>query len=314
MTENGAKSKENKNLDEYLKAKISESGYPLEIEISGLLDSEYFVRNTFYYFDKEAESGRSIDIYASPKFTDLKGFEKIIPFCNLVIECKKSSSHAWIFFTRPYGSDSKSEDISGQIKSSIPKVKPFEIVTTDSWIQFALYSDLHYASFDRIAIAYDEIKIKKKDDGNADSKKGRNEILEAIMQLQKFICFQEHRSLKNWSVKNLKSLPDESYYDALMIFMPIIVFDGNLFEATFNSGHIDLHEKKHILVKTNFLCPYCKRIETFTIDVVHRSYFDAFVQILKNDFNGSLKTLQNNQEFIAEGSKNVRAALKKLKP
>jgi hypothetical protein len=309
MTENGGKSKKNQNLDEYLKAKISDSGYPLEIEISGLLDSEYFVRNTFYYFDKEAESGRSIDIYASPKFTDLKGFEKIIPFCNLVIECKKSSNHAWIFFTRPYGSDSKFEDISGQIKSSIPKVKPFEIVTIDSWIGFALYSDLHYASFDRIAIAYDEIKIEKKDDGNAGSNKGRKEILEAIMQLQKFICFQEHRS-KNWSVK---SLPDESYFDDLMIFIPIIVFDGNLLEATFNSGLIDLHEKKHILVKTSFLCPYCKRIETFTIDVVHSSYFDDFKQILKNDFIGSLKTLRNNQEYIFEGSKNARAALKKLK-
>jgi phage FluMu protein Com len=54
----------------------------------------------------------------------------------------------------------------------------------------------------------------------------------------------------------------------------------------------------------NYLCPYCKKIETFTVDVVHRSYFHDFMQILKNDFQGSLKTLQNNQELIAEGAKN----------
>ena len=183
-----------------------------------------------------------------------------------------------------------------------------EMGGVDALIRSALCSDLHYASFERIAIAYDEIKTNKQDSKcavNVDSSRGRNEIFEAIMQLHKFICFQVHRLEENF--------PIDDEPDFLMIFMPILVFDGNLFEAFPNSGMIDLQRRKHLLIKTNFLCPYCKKIETFTIDVVHRSYFHDFMQILKNDFQGSLKTLQINHEHFAERAKNQRTELKRQK-
>lgn len=73
-----------KTLEDHLIEKIKESGYPLEIEISTLLDKEYLVFNTQYYFDDEIKRGRDIDIYAIPRvnldvFTDEELARKFAP-------------------------------------------------------------------------------------------------------------------------------------------------------------------------------------------------------------------------------------------
>lgn len=62
------KPEEKKTLEDHLIKAIKKSGYPLEIEISNLLDKDYVVFNTQYYFDEKAKQGRDIDIYASPLF------------------------------------------------------------------------------------------------------------------------------------------------------------------------------------------------------------------------------------------------------
>jgi hypothetical protein len=113
-----------KTFEEHLTAEIEKSGYPLEIEISSLLDKEYRVLNTHYYFDEEAKKGRDIDIYAIPRDVDNNFIktDKFVVITDLAIECKKSDTHAWIFYTRPYTSVDRSADISGQFDTSVPKL------------------------------------------------------------------------------------------------------------------------------------------------------------------------------------------------
>ena len=87
------------NQIDYLKQKIKKTGYPLEIQISSLLDKKNWgtVQNTCSYFDREEGKLRDIDItvgnfYGPPKIAPL------MLFTQLIIECKKSDNFAWVFF------------------------------------------------------------------------------------------------------------------------------------------------------------------------------------------------------------------------
>lgn len=55
-----------RTLKNHLIERIKESGYPLEIEMSNILDPDYIVFNTSRYFDADAQQDRDIDIYAIP--------------------------------------------------------------------------------------------------------------------------------------------------------------------------------------------------------------------------------------------------------
>jgi hypothetical protein len=53
-----------KDTEEHLKEEILRTGYPLEIEISALLDNEWIVFNNDSYLDLEESKSREIDIFA----------------------------------------------------------------------------------------------------------------------------------------------------------------------------------------------------------------------------------------------------------
>jgi len=281
---------EKRTLEDFLRERILNSGFPLEIEISNLLDNDYEVFNSKYYYDKEAENGRTIDIYAYPKQMNREGFNQIFPFFTLVLECKKSNSHAWIFFTRPTDKGYLAEYISGQIDSpDLPTEK--NRLGIPSFVASTIKESLHYRKFERVAIAYDEIKLQTFE-GNCErsgrDNRGRDDILEALMQLQKFLCYQHKRD---------KNFVEEVSF--LVTYMPIIVFDGELFESYLDSGKLELRKTLHLIVKTDYFCPYCGKIEKFTIDVVHRKFFPEFLKQLKNDCLESTKTLLEQQQSIA---------------
>ena len=276
----------------------------MEIEISNLLDKgKYVVFNTQYYFDEEIKQGRDIDIYAMPlECHPLE--EKLAPFnirTELAIECKKSETHAWIFYTRPRIPMS-SIYMSGQYRTSVPEPEEF---STESfqWLLKRKFLDLLYDKFERIAIAYDEIKKKKikKETQKRKEKSGssRREIFEAINQLVKFTCYEIHQIFRRIS----KTSSDREY---IVIFFPIIVFDGDMFEVNFDSGEPRLKRKNHILLATHYRCPYCQEVESFTVDIVHRSYFSEFMKILKTYFYGIREIMLQNYDELVDKAKETR--------
>lgn len=170
-------------FEDYLLERVKDSGYPLEIEISNLLDirKEYVVMNTQYYYDIETSKGRDIDIYAFYLKSLLS--EKVESFSlrtELAIECKKSESHVWVFYTRPRFPMSRMY-ISGQYRTSVPKLEEHSSESFQELLEGECL-DFLYTKFERHAIAYDEIKKKK-------GSSSRREIFEAINQLVKFTCY-----------------------------------------------------------------------------------------------------------------------------
>jgi hypothetical protein len=282
---------ENKSLEQHLIKQIKKSGYPLEIEISNILESKhYVVFNTQYYFDEETQKGRNIDVYALPLDPDPMN-DAILPFSirlELAIECKKSETHAWVFYTRPRIPMSYIY-MEGQLTTTFPKRKTFSAESSE-WFFETECMPLHYDSFNRIAIAYDELKKAKLEK----SESHRREIFGATNQLVKFVNYLNHKT-----ESRLSELPKDSpYRERIMILFPIIVFDGDLFEVFLDSGEPRLWKTKHILLSTHQYCPYCKESKSFTIDIVHRSYFDEFTDMLRTQFYKINETVLQKKDYL----------------
>jgi hypothetical protein len=298
-------------LEHYIIGKVKKSGYPLEIEISNSLENERFVVfNTQYYFDEEAQQGRDIDIYALPIEPD-PDRAKLLPLImrtDLAIECKRSETHAWVLYTRPRIPMS-SIYMGGQFRTTVPKPESFSTESFEFFVQQQCLA-LHYDKFERIAIAYDEIKKKKMDKGaGKEGKNGssRREIFEATNQLVKFACYETHHDYDR-----AMELSKTSSLEFVMIFFPIIVFDGDLFEVFLVSGEPTLKRRNHMLLETHYRCPYCGEVESFTVDIVHRSYFNEFLRILKMYVYKTRETMVKNRDELLKKAKEDRDRLRLL--
>ena len=297
--------KEKDTLEDYLIEKMKKSGYPLEIEISDSLENERFVVfNTQYYFDEEAKQGRDIDVYAIPLEPDPVD-DRLLPFSlttDLAIECKKSDTHAWVFYTRPRIPMS-SIYMTGQYRTTVPEPKEHSTESFEWFLQQECLI-LHYDKFERIAIAYEEIKKRKMDkETGKEVKNGssRKEIFEAINQLVKFTCYELHGTHAR-----IAKLPRTSEREHITIFFPIIVFDGDMFEVFLVSGEPRLEKKTHMLLTTHYRCPYCGEVESFTIDIVHRSYFNEFLRKMKMHFYKTIETMLRNHDELLKKAKEDR--------
>jgi hypothetical protein len=293
-----------RTLEDYLTEQINKTGYPLEIEISNLLENNRFVVfNTQYYFDEEIQQGREIDVYALPLNPDPID-DRLLPFrisLYLAIECKKSDTHAWVFYTRPRLPMS-SIYMKGQYETTVPGLKSFSAESFE-WDFEQKCLLLHYDKFERIAVAYDEIKKAKmpKMEPSEVKEKGRREIFEAINQLVKFVSYELHETKAR-----ISNLPETvPKYEYIEIQFPVIAFDGDMYEVTFTSGEPKLEKTKHLLLSTHFRCPYCKEVKSFTIDVVHRSYFNEFLNLLVAHFNKLNENIvQNRTELVNRATQN----------
>ena len=268
------------------------------------------VFNSEFYFDEETQQGRNIDAYAIPmrldsEFEEIE--EKILPFSlqlDLVIECKKSESHAWVFYTRTKLSERSGSTVRGQVTTTLPEL---EQLSPDSskWFLEQECLKLHYNGFYRAAVEYDELKKKQT---NEKAGSHRNEIFEAINQLVKSVNYLNRRV-----ASNLSDLPVKHKRELIMVLFPIIVFDGDMFEVFFKGNKPTLWRKNHIFLSTRRYCPYCKDSKPFTIDVVHRSYFEEFLDSIKQDYLKTGKAISLNHKELMNKIEIERKLLAKLK-
>lgn len=290
------------SLEDFLLRKVRESGYPLEIEVSSLLDKNYSVYNTAYYFDVETQQNRDIDIHAFYNDPREDYYEKrLAPLSvrtDLAIECKKSETHAWVFFTRPFEGFNDPFItgllLEGQFKSSVPRTEDHHAGCFDYWFPKLLHSS-HHSKFERIAIAYDEVK-KKKDGSN------RKEIFEAVQQLVKFTRYEIHESF----LRRAKVPYVTPKHELIFLFVPILVFDGDMFDVTVEQGEPKLERQNHILLATSQGSPYCKEPEGYIIDVVHRTYFKEFMKLLEADFEGLKKAIIKQHDVLVGSAQEAR--------
>lgn len=89
----------------FIKREIERSGFPLEIEISTILEKNgWNVHPSSPFLDEDENKWREIDLksYKSSESTlENKSLKPYRLNLTLIIECKKSEEFAWVFFPRP---------------------------------------------------------------------------------------------------------------------------------------------------------------------------------------------------------------------
>jgi len=296
-------------MEEYLKKQLQRTGYPLEIEISSILDKKGWVPFNNELFLDETGIEREIDIHAVRSRVRIgrstnKSEETFYTDFNLVIECKKSADWTWIFFTRPTMVTCGAHFFfSGQYLDFLQA-----LTGNTQGLKDRIFSveNSHYDNFRNVASTYTEIKTSNQMKTNIRTDTRKKEIFEGINQLTGFLNYDMlHRRLF------IKEKPKPL---VIVFYFAVIVFDGKLYEAITKEGELELKEQKHILLHVQRYSKYLGTRLFFSIDIVKKEYFVNYLEDLEKDMHLIREKISSNRDSLMSYSRKImkREKVKKL--
>lgn len=274
------------------------TGFPVELEILSFLNSRnWFPTPHEYYFDYDENKAREIDIRAS------RYRRKSAPNFNLLtflaIECKKSETDAWIFFSTKLRGHFVCQGQYADYLRSQNVSKSFSLI-------LHLLSHLpHYRRSTLLAIAYTQVKLRKKSGRDG---KLKDKAFEAINQVTKYVSYEIKSYLDAYRKERFEP-------NSCVFFFPIIVFDGKLYKVRQMSGAMSLRRTKHVVLTAFYRSRYSVRRDPFYIDIVTRKYFPTYLSIIEKEIDslnkkiGKIKNI--NEKFVNE-LRRIRSGSEKI--
>ena len=101
----------------------------------------------------------------------------------------------------------------------------------------------------------------------------RDAIFDSVSKLSKFV---------NYRVEGLKANFDDDRRDILFYF-PVIVFDGMLYEADYDSGKLSILPIDSIVLETRTISPITGQLMPMYVDVVTRDHFENYLKTIENE-------------------------------
>src|SRR5213592_2645104 len=172
--------------EKHLLEQLAKTGFPLEVEVSDLLEPNWLVFPNEAYVDEDEGKTREIDMFAIHNSeTDQLTWAnppRLFLATYLAVECKRSETHAWVFLTRnetvPPGLG------SGQ---TLDFLQVFSGDSQSFLEQTLELPKLHYEATEKIAHAGTPIRLKNNgSEKKASKSEMRDDIFEARNQLMKF--------------------------------------------------------------------------------------------------------------------------------
>jgi hypothetical protein len=254
-----------------IRRRVLKTGHPSEIEVGNVLrNNGWIVGNEYPYIDKESSKLRTADVYAMKLGSSLPLWG-----VALLIECKKSEKHEWIFYTQQkmkeflpglytlvdfltklgkspisdrYGELLKETNTYSLLGARYPAEKRAELLSKVSGIH-VLNETIRMG----VLRAVTSPKGKDKDD-----------FYEATQQVI---------SALQGTSEGVKSL----------VVFPVIVFDGEIFEFYQEGNDWKVLPTNHLQFTT------FQKTETGVlpclIDVVRKTYFPDYLTIIERDFS-----------------------------
>ncbi len=287
-----------KPQEEYLLKLLEKTRFPLEVEVSDLLEPDWIVFNNEAYVDEDEGKTREIDIFAiHDSETDQLTWvnpPRLFLATDLALECKRSETHAWVFLTRkkavPPGLGSAQtldflQVFSGGSASFLGN--PLEL------------PKLHYDTTERLAHAGTPIKLEKLGGKGGSQKDERGEIFEARNQLMKF----SHDFLNSY---RKRFATDPTRRDIVLLFLTV-VFDGPLYEARIENREWNIAPSDHVLLKTGRYSKTTGNYESYLVDVVTKRQFPEYVKVLNRDISLIRnEVMSRSQELLSKADEAVK--------
>ena len=266
---------------EFLKRELKKKGYPLENYVQSVLASkEWHIQPNAYFLDKDTNKGRELDIKASLEIDTDKFWNHLV---TLLIQCKKVTGNAWIFFSSPS--------------------PPFRRICKHSlndFLHFGYYGifDIKGTYYEKNAVAtnYCEIIVDPKK-----SNKRVDNIWESVITLIKATS-EEFDFIKNDTEQYIEeeiSVNDflKKPFELVEIIYPLIVFEGKIYEAKFSNNDISLIPREQIQLYIDYISGKYKGI--FCIDIISKERLTKYL-------DNTLKDLTLFNERKKENSKKYR--------
>lgn len=246
-----------------VKEDMHKSGFPLEIEVSSVLEKfGWNVQNQSFYLDEEENKPRSIDIFASKvlKVVTSKYFDYFNIY--LVIECKKNQK-PWLFYTTQ--SSLKKNLALIYVKGfSDPELAKNKDNSKELFkLTIDLFSESHYflPNYNRDGI----IPYEPFTDG-----KGR-QIFTALNQVTKAIKYKlesfEHLYTK---------IPD---INPFIVAYPLIIFDGRLLECRLEEGDFKIYETNYVRYMAQ------EATANYIIEIINKDFLKDYLKMLNHEIN-----------------------------
>lgn len=250
-------------------AAIKKSGYPLQTIITKKLKPKFYCQEEWSFIDSQTNELRSLDIMAQVELYEFKEPQpRVRPCLNLLIECKQSDL-PYVFFLSPNKLYTPNyPNISGLFQKTIT-------VHTDddpsTWIMsFNSAFDLEGDKFIRDSVSSSLTFSKCVRNGKSIALSGTDSYQGLVLPLLKALQHFEYIEAPSKAAQ---------YFDAHLPFA-IAVIDGPMIGVT-------VDENSHI---SEFL-PWVRvfrhesyqnqdrheRQKLFAIDIVHRDYFETFL-------------------------------------
>lgn len=236
----------NENVIDKIKKEIEKTGFPLELRVAEFLTRrDYYVAHSLYYIDEEENKSREVDLRAlhNTEIKNVDGKTKHIRNC-LLIECKKSANKPWIFLS----SSNSSYDPAYYDLPSLPSVN---VLSFEEWDHF---EKIHpFCRYNVLGRSYFEA-FKN------------NESSEMIF-----------KALTTAVKATLYTMKSEFGIagDDLCYYYPLIVFDGDIFQAELRDGQITVEQVDSVLVSFLYKSPTYKSGE-FAVPVLKESALPDF--------------------------------------
>jgi hypothetical protein len=278
-----------------LEQAVERSGKPLEIVVSTYLEKFGWnsVYNTDTFYDREGGKLRDIDICASLSEKSLrKGNLELETY--MIVECKRDTKNAWIFFTRPL--EFSLEDLSGHYLDEI-QMATGNTENIDVMKIILGNARLHYKEMKTISVTSDVVPLypPKQYDPQGKGHAKKSPIFTAQNQLKKYLDWSIEREIK----KRSQVLP----YTIEMYF-PCLVFQGHMYEATVESnGRVKLEKTSHVLLETLYRSPYSVYEKNVLIDIFSDDFKDErpfrdFQELIRQDIKSIEETVSEKSEEI----------------
>lgn len=269
-----------------IESDIRRSGFPLELHVLNVCSTKNTGRMPSIRYDHLGEV-REIDLltFFETIDTSVRG-NAILQHTgtDLIIECKKSHEKPWVFFSSPpfvakdatpflkYISDFDLYFSSKNLPSLLAQIFPS--------IKGCLYAD---AAIPKCISYYEAFRAPTP----------AGEIYKAIDSV---IAYLTH--LRQSHAKRREKFGNFSEF-----FLPVIVLDGLLFEASVNRDEIEVRPRPHLQLRTYH------REDIYTIDVVTRGHFEQFFNEVEH-FHKQLVSAIRSIRFPSEFKTAVKAKLK----
>jgi hypothetical protein len=267
------------DFEEKVKKEIEKTGLPTEIlATKALKDNGWNVFNEYPYLDREENKIRTLDINANKTFltktlNSNKTQSKIELLCELYIECKKSVKSSWVFFTEPmpesfikFSIERLTYDVvygiyNEALRAYLKSNENLEIEASEEPITI----------FSKIPVRFEKIeyKIALSHQAVFGNKENKKEFYEAVMQLLKSLY---HRDLEEANSTSPKTSIKNN------IILPIILFNGNLFECYYDKGQLCTPQIQYTRYLAHGLPN--QRLPAL-IDVMPLDYFPNYLKLIQ---------------------------------